>query len=42
MNTTDTLRFERDGAIARLSLNRPGAGNSVNVAMARALMHAAI
>src|SRR5450432_1339789 len=36
------LRFERDGSIAKLTLNRPAVGNAIDVPMARALMEAAI
>jgi 2-(1,2-epoxy-1,2-dihydrophenyl)acetyl-CoA isomerase len=36
------LRFERDGGIAKLTLNRPAVGNAIDVPMARALMEAAI
>lgn len=36
------LRIERDGAVVRLILNRPQAGNAINVELARALMEAAI
>jgi 2-(1,2-epoxy-1,2-dihydrophenyl)acetyl-CoA isomerase len=36
------LRFERDGAIARIAFNRPEFGNTIDVDVARALMHAAI
>ncbi len=39
---TSPLLFERDGAIARLTLNRPSAGNAIDLAMAHALMEAAI
>ncbi len=37
-----SLFFERDGAIARLTLNRPQAGNALDIPLARALMEAAI
>jgi 2-(1,2-epoxy-1,2-dihydrophenyl)acetyl-CoA isomerase len=40
MNETP-LRFEIDGAIARITLTRPASGNAIDVAMARALMDAA-
>jgi 2-(1,2-epoxy-1,2-dihydrophenyl)acetyl-CoA isomerase len=36
------LRFERDGGIAKLTLDRPAVGNAIDVPMARALMEAAI
>lgn len=42
MSETDVLLFEREGAVARLTLNRPTAGNSINIPLARALMEAAI
>ena len=35
------LRFERDGAIARIVLDRPQAGNAIDLDMARALLEAA-
>lgn len=38
----DVLLFERDGAIARLTLNRPSAGNALDIPLCRALMEAAI
>ena len=37
-----SLLMERDGSVARLTLNRPAAANSINVALARALMEASI
>jgi len=37
-----TLKFERDGAVAVITLHRPQAGNAIDVNMARDLMHAAI
>ena len=37
-----SLLMERDGAIVRLTLNRPTAANSIDVPMARALMEASI
>ena len=41
--TSDSpLLFERDGAVARLTLNRPGAANAIDVPLSRALMLAAI
>lgn len=36
------LRFERDGARARIVLNRPQAGNAIDLPMAQALVTAAI
>lgn len=36
------VKFERDGAVARLVLSRPDAGNSIDVATARALLEHAI
>jgi 2-(1,2-epoxy-1,2-dihydrophenyl)acetyl-CoA isomerase len=42
MTTETPLLFERDGAIARLTLNRPTFGNAIDVPMAKALMEAAI
>lgn len=36
------LRFEMEGPVAKLTLNRPGHGNSINLEMARALVNAAI
>lgn len=42
MRETDVLLFEQDRTVARLTLNRPTAGNSINVALARALKEAAI
>ncbi|MFA7439402.1 MAG: enoyl-CoA hydratase/isomerase family protein [Sphingomonadaceae bacterium] len=38
----DELLFERSGAVARLTLNRPMAGNALDLPLARALMDAAI
>jgi 2-(1,2-epoxy-1,2-dihydrophenyl)acetyl-CoA isomerase len=40
---TDTpVLFKRDGAIARLTLNRPAMGNAIDLPMASALMEAAV
>jgi 2-(1,2-epoxy-1,2-dihydrophenyl)acetyl-CoA isomerase len=36
------LLFEVDGAIAKLTLNRPGVGNAINLDLASALLEAAI
>jgi 2-(1,2-epoxy-1,2-dihydrophenyl)acetyl-CoA isomerase len=38
----EELLFEREGGVARLTLNRPESGNALNIAMAHALMNAAI
>jgi 2-(1,2-epoxy-1,2-dihydrophenyl)acetyl-CoA isomerase len=37
---SECLLFEREGAIARLTLNRPAAANAIDVPLARALMEA--
>lgn len=37
---TELLLFERQGAIARLTLNRPAVANAIDVPLARALMEA--
>lgn len=39
---SDHLIYERDGAVARLTLNRPQVGNAFDQPLARALMEAAI
>lgn len=39
---SDTLRIEREGDVVRLVLNRPKAGNALNLAMAEALLEASI
>ena len=36
------VKFEREGAVAIVTLNRPTAGNSINSALSKALMEAAI
>lgn len=36
------ILFERDGAIAKITLNRPDAGNAINMELGRALVDAAI
>ena len=36
------ITFERDGAVAKITLDRPDVGNALDIPMARALMHAAI
>jgi 2-(1,2-epoxy-1,2-dihydrophenyl)acetyl-CoA isomerase len=38
----DSVLLERDGAVARITLNRPDVGNALDIPMARALMEAAI
>jgi 2-(1,2-epoxy-1,2-dihydrophenyl)acetyl-CoA isomerase len=38
--TYETISYELDGAIARLTLNRPDAGNGISLELARDLMHA--
>jgi 2-(1,2-epoxy-1,2-dihydrophenyl)acetyl-CoA isomerase len=42
MSTEEPLLVEREGGLLRLTLNRPDAGNAINVPMAKALMYAAI
>ncbi|SCW90446.1 2-(1,2-epoxy-1,2-dihydrophenyl)acetyl-CoA isomerase [Sphingobium faniae] len=42
MEDFTTLRFERDGAVAVIAINRPQAGNAIDVTMSRELLHAAI
>ena len=42
MTDTPKLLFERDGAIARIVLNRPDAGNAVDLELGRAFLDAAI
>jgi 2-(1,2-epoxy-1,2-dihydrophenyl)acetyl-CoA isomerase len=42
MTETDVLLFEQERTVVRLTLNRPAAGNSINVSLARSLMEAAI
>ena len=37
-----TLRFERSGGVATLTLNRPEAANAIDLGLARALMEASI
>lgn len=39
---TDSILLERDGAVARITLNRPDVGNALDVSMSRALMEAVI
>jgi 2-(1,2-epoxy-1,2-dihydrophenyl)acetyl-CoA isomerase len=39
---TDSILFERDGAVARITLNRPDVGNALDIPMCRALLEAAI
>jgi 2-(1,2-epoxy-1,2-dihydrophenyl)acetyl-CoA isomerase len=38
----DLILFERDGPVARLTLNRPDAANSINLPLAQALLDAVI
>jgi len=42
MSDNGALLFERDGSVAKLTLNRPAVGNAIDVSMARALMEASI
>jgi 2-(1,2-epoxy-1,2-dihydrophenyl)acetyl-CoA isomerase len=42
MNPSATLLFERDGSIAKLTLNRPDLGNAIDLSLAKGLMKAAI
>lgn len=42
MTPTDSLRLQCTDGVARLTLNRPVAGNSIDVELARGLMEAAI
>ena len=42
MSSDSTIRLERDGGIAKLTLTRPDAANALNMEMAQALMRAAI
>lgn len=42
MSEADPLRLEKKDGVARITLNRPQAGNTIDVAMARALMDAAL
>ena len=39
---TDLVRIDREGGVARVTLNRPDIGNAIDVPLARALMEAAI
>jgi 2-(1,2-epoxy-1,2-dihydrophenyl)acetyl-CoA isomerase len=39
---TDGILFQRDGAVASITLDRPEIGNAIDIPMARALMEAAI
>jgi len=41
MNTFEHLRFEKQGAVARIELNRPDAANGLNAKMANELLQAA-
>ena len=38
----ESLRFETEGGVARITLHRPEAANAIDLALARELMHAAI
>lgn len=40
--TTKTVRLDRDGAVATITLNRPDNGNAINIPLARELHEAAI
>lgn len=42
MSASSSLRFERRGAVAALTLNRPELGNAIDVALARSLLEASI
>lgn len=42
MTQNEPLLIEQENGIARLTLNRPNAGNSIDVSLARALMEASI
>ena len=42
LGESDTVLFARAGAVATLTLNRPKAGNAINLELARALMERAI
>jgi 2-(1,2-epoxy-1,2-dihydrophenyl)acetyl-CoA isomerase len=42
MNSSGTLLFEREGSIAKLTLNRPDVGNAIDLSLAKRLMKAAI
>ena len=42
MNSSGTLLFEREGSIAKLTLNRPDVGNAIDLSLAKRLMMAAI
>jgi 2-(1,2-epoxy-1,2-dihydrophenyl)acetyl-CoA isomerase len=42
MNSSATLLFERDGSVAKLTLNRPDVGNAIDLSLAKGLMKAAI
>lgn len=41
MSNSEMVLFERQGAVARLTLNRPEAANAIDLPLARALMEAA-
>ncbi|MET0547109.1 MAG: enoyl-CoA hydratase/isomerase family protein, partial [Caulobacterales bacterium] len=42
MTTAPNILFSRDGAIARIVLNRPDAGNAISIPLAKEMMDAAI
>lgn len=42
MSSYDTIEFTRDGAIARIALNRPEAANGIDLAMAGELLQASL
>lgn len=42
MTAPATVLFERDGSIAKLTLNRPDVGNAIDLSLAKALMKASI
>ena len=42
MSDAPPLLLERDGAVAKLTLNRPAAANAINMSLARELMLAAM
>jgi len=42
MSSYSTIQLERDGAVAKLTLDRPESANALSLAMSQELMHAAI